>query len=330
MATEFANILQHLITTTGMSIAQISEKTNISVTIIRNYCNNITKPTLENVIAIADFFAIPVDVLIGRCKDTKAYDDIINNYSNHFSELRKAPYETYLQCKRRETHSYMYMHPYEAPWPYNLFDDCNSTDNEHIPIDWILTETNIQNMYTVLNTLTAKEREVLLLHYKDGLSFQKIAVMREVSRSCVSTMVTNAISKLRHPSKRSLMLSPYTMNDLKTYEKKLQSREKELDLRIKNFDKYMDEVFKKGKQPNQTDWIIYNKDLDITVQDMKLSSRTQRCLERTGITKLSTILTLLKTDEGYDTIRNIHQLGNKSFRELINKVNEITNENFKY
>ena len=88
---DFSSILRQLIESTGLSIYEISRATKISYQAIGGYCNNRSRPNMEQLIKLADYFAVPIDYLVGRCglEEAKA---IADNYSAHFMELRRAPF----------------------------------------------------------------------------------------------------------------------------------------------------------------------------------------------------------------------------------------------
>ena len=91
----FSDILRNLIKSTGLSLYEISKATKISYANLISYNNGRICPGMESLIKLADYFAVPIDYLIGRCslKEAKA---ISEDYPSFFMELRRAPYEAYL------------------------------------------------------------------------------------------------------------------------------------------------------------------------------------------------------------------------------------------
>ena len=99
---------------------KLAEATNIKVHTIKNYLRD-TTPTLEALITLADYFAVPLDFIAGRC-DEALSREVLEDYGKHFMELRRAPYEAYLLKCATGREPMFCDDKIEAPWPYNLLD----------------------------------------------------------------------------------------------------------------------------------------------------------------------------------------------------------------
>lgn len=92
-------ILKELTEKTGIPQVEIAKAIGISQGTYMAYLRGNNFPTIENLIKIADYFAVPIDLLIGRC--TKEQEEtILSDYSQTFMKLRRAPYESYLAGRR--------------------------------------------------------------------------------------------------------------------------------------------------------------------------------------------------------------------------------------
>ena len=61
--------IEDLMKAIPISYETLSEKTNLSVNALRNYVHHVSNPPLSAIIKIADFFQIPIDILVGRCTE---------------------------------------------------------------------------------------------------------------------------------------------------------------------------------------------------------------------------------------------------------------------
>ena len=84
--------LNALIRKAGMTKDAVAAATGLSVASINGYTRGgKSAPGLEALIKMADFFAVPLDFIVGRCTEEE-YRGIVDRYDEHFMELRRAPY----------------------------------------------------------------------------------------------------------------------------------------------------------------------------------------------------------------------------------------------
>lgn len=78
----FSDIFIELTQKKGITMYELSQKTNIQQSLLSNYKSGKKKPALENIIKLADFFNVSTDYLLGRTDSpniTKTYIGGDNN-----------------------------------------------------------------------------------------------------------------------------------------------------------------------------------------------------------------------------------------------------------
>lgn len=65
----YANRIKELRCSGGLSQKQLAEGTGLTVTAIQNYEYGTRKPAFDALIALADFFDVSLDYLVGRSDD---------------------------------------------------------------------------------------------------------------------------------------------------------------------------------------------------------------------------------------------------------------------
>lgn len=74
----FSDILVELVHTKGVTMYELSQKTDIPQSLLSNYKNGKKKPALENIIKLADFFGVSTDYLLGRTDNPNISGNYIN------------------------------------------------------------------------------------------------------------------------------------------------------------------------------------------------------------------------------------------------------------
>lgn len=78
----FSDILVELAQSRGVTMYELSQKTNIPQSLLSNYKNGKKKPALENIIKLADFFDVSTDYLLGRTDNPNVSGNNIIQSSN--------------------------------------------------------------------------------------------------------------------------------------------------------------------------------------------------------------------------------------------------------
>lgn len=110
----FQNIFKRLRTSSGLTQAEFAEKIGISRSTIGMYETGAREPDFETLEAIADFFNVDTDYLLGRTEKTELLPETIGNY--------------YLNDDAREMAQFMFENPeYKV-----LFDASRKVKKEDI------------------------------------------------------------------------------------------------------------------------------------------------------------------------------------------------------
>lgn len=182
--------LREIVEKTGMTNVQIATATGVPVNAMNNYLRGTATPTLDAAIRMGDYFAVPLDYLMGRCSE-KCAKRISRNYGANFMELRRAPYEQYLLGPARVSGARS--DKTEAPWPYNLLEDLFWEWNDPIK-DW-----QMENLERALSKMSEREQYCVFQHYKEGVTETKLAEELGVSKHVVHNTILRGLRKLRYP-----------------------------------------------------------------------------------------------------------------------------------
>jgi RNA polymerase sigma factor (sigma-70 family) len=298
VATTFdADKLKGLSDKSGLSYIELSKLTGISLSSISNYMRGATKPKFQQILTLADFFAVPVDYLIGRM------DLDMTDYGKYYMKLRRGQYEDYIR-KGRELHI---PKGAETPYPYNLLD-------EVIRDRWesVLNADQEAGLEHVLSTLTEREQQAIAEYFWNGGTLESTAKLWNVTKERARQIIAKAVRKLRHPMR--LKIIKYGLdgwNRRKAIEQEdlmLDEQEAMLIHRRAIVEQLIEE-----KQETKR---------EITIEDMELSVRAYNCLGRAGIRTLNDLLDYARKN-GEEGLYRIRNLGRKSLVELYEKADGL-------
>lgn len=314
--------LRRLMEQANMSISRLSKATGISPSTLVSYLQRKSSPSMEPLVRIADFFAVPVDYLIGRIDD----DAIEQDYAEYFMMLRRAPYEAYLNGGRKELR--ITSCNVEAPWPYNLLDDVKGTE----PWDFALNSDQEAGLAEAISSLGARDERLLRLYYEDGMTLDEVASADGVTRERVRQIVARGVRRLRHPVKRKLIeLGLSGMEQ----ERELTKTAEELRMKLKYVSDMESELRAKMAQigtltalmPKEAETIkvqVPRSYYDVPIDELDLSVRSWNCLRRAGIRTVNDACKAAK-EHKLTTYRN---LGKKSLVEILTKLKLFTGDDF--
>lgn len=179
-------------------------------------------------------------------------------------------------------------------------------------------QLNQYKLMKSLDTLEDIERDVLIDRYRNKKTFQSIAEKLGVSRVTVSSIEARAIRKLRHP----IVLNEIKYISIENYRKALSKvmELEELTHKLNNKCGELEYIIKTSgiEISNIKDREVQSNFMAVQIEELGLSVRSYNCLKRHGINSLSELLNMTM-DEVYE-IRN---LGNKSYKEVIDVVNNL-------
>lgn len=273
---------------------------------------------MEQLIKLADYFAVPIDYLVGRCglEEAKA---IADNYSAHFMELRRAPYEAYLAG--RSGAPIVQNGKGEPPWPYNLMGDvCGE-----LWVD-VLTDDQLAGINAAIAGLTDREKESVLLYYRDGLTLDKLSEEYRLTRERVRQIIGKAVRKLRAPHRTNLMIHGVKGAEERSY---LTRYRYELDKEAAALQEYEKQLVEKKVQlcdaatgTSATDMPDNSWGMDLC--EMDLSVRSYNVLHRHGCRTLGDVINVVKSGN----LLYVRNMGRKSAEEILGKIYYLTGKRY--
>lgn len=332
--------LHAIVLASGLTREKVSELTGVPVATLTSYMReNPSLPNLKHLTALADFFAVPLDFITGRC-DKELADNIVNNYGRYFMELRRAPYEVYLDGRKQEKGTVYDAVEGETPWPYNLMGAIFGKDKERE----LMTEDQEAGIMEALGTLDIRHEGFILAYYRDGLSLKKIAECHKVSPEWARQVVAKGVRQLRHPAIAKYML--YGKNgvdgmknnelaraelarqelELALYREKLCNKYSDLLSLKELISKFVDSSTSYIKAIEAKTEILSNLDNphdafnNFSVDEMNLPLRTSNCLKRANINTLGEVVRVAELG----TLLEIDSLGKVSANEILSRVMELT------
>ncbi len=309
--------LTALIDRAGLSQPQVALATDISLATIHGYCNGRVTPGLSSLIALADFFAVPLDYLCDRCTEEQARA-ILDNYNETFMALRRAPYESYLVSGRKPISTGRYSE-YESPWPYNLVDAIVGK-----PIDWVLTQDHLDALNYAMNTLSEWERKAILLYYQHAMTLEDLSHEFNVTRERIRQIILKGIKRMRHPSHISaLRIGLVVAQDTEA----ARARLRELETQIESLEQKLAEHKVAVNELSAICATVPSATTgsDTSVFDLGLSVRATNCLWRAGIDTLGQVIAA--AEEG--SLKGVRNLGMKSLEEILTVLYTITGKNYR-
>lgn len=338
--------LKTLIDASGMSCETVAENSGVSLSVLYLYLRGTTSPGVSTLSALADYFAVPMDYLLGRYTIEQA-EAITSDYAAHFMELRRAPWEAYLTGRRGLPQQYI-GYSYEAPWPYNLLDDLvgykiygtreREDDFWGEPID----DKQMAGLEQSLDSISPREKEAVLAYYKDGQNLEQVGNKFDVTRERARQIIAHGVRKLRHPSrfnlirygadyKDKLISSNEKLSEIERETQELQARKEELTKQVHNLTCTRESILAEicASAAGMMDGSVQPKDGRkatgvVTLDEMELSVRSWNCLKRAGVNTLPDLVDKMKSGE----LVKIRNLGKRSILELLDKVKTYTGEDY--
>ncbi len=252
--------LQELIKESGMTCIEISKLVGISDASLFKYQRGEASIGIKNAIKLADFFAVPLDFLVGRC-DEKTARKVLKDYPRYFMELRRGSYENQLRvCKnfgKRE--SVTVPRDVDPPWPYNIVGVVSSgiLASEKTIVDYKISKEHEKKIVEIIGELESQRkgrndervRKCLLMRYRDGMTLTAIADQLGVTPERIRQNIARGIWMLRHHPLREWFIygEEYYVrhNSMAEMTKRLSARELDLQLKKKRLDAWEEELNKR-------------------------------------------------------------------------------------
>ena len=305
------NALNELMQRAGVSNGQLARCLNLSQGNLSGYLSGQKRPGIGTLIAIADFFAVPLDYLFGRC-DLETAEAVLRDYGANFQKLRRMAYEDgyYKFALARET----VPGRYEAPWPYNLVDEIFRE-----PTEFWITPGREAALESVIGTLTEREQAVIDLRFRRGMTLDEVGKELGVTRERVRQIEAKAVRKLRHPSRARLIKTGITTmaaeqeatEKLRELEAQIAQKETVLCwLEAMTRNVQIPEPPERPQLPDET-----------PIEELEFSVRTFNCLWRAGLRKVGDVTAFVEKN-GFESLCRIRNLGRKSIDELTAKFKD--------
>lgn len=326
--------IEDLMEAIPVSYNTLSEKTGLSTTKLRNYIHNVTEPPIDSIIRIADFFQIPIDILVGRCTEEE-YSEFMKGFKPAFMKLEKDAYEHYLLRRYGSgtpiiPNDNIKPNDYIAAYPYNLLDTIFKE-----PIQFILTDDQLAGLdYAMSITLTERESTGLKLYYEDGLTLREIGHHFNVTQERARQILAKAIRKLRHPSRAKTIMYGFEgrqkLNEWAEKEKELdkQYRAEYIEKKPAWIEK-INAIDNPPEQEEQESVPIISDSID----NMDLSVRSYNCLARylsnwdafkktyNSHVAVNDVINLIRSGK----LLMVRNLGKKSAVEILTKLEKLYN-----
>lgn len=196
--TALSDRIKKLMDWNGVGFIELSEAIDICALSLRNIISGKSGTDYTTVCRIADYFAVSVDWLLGRVDEL---DEIMAK--EYFNAARILSYETYL---RHEKNTYAIPEGYRAPWPYNLVEDILGPN----VIDGPMSNDQAAGLDHILNTISERTREMILMRYRDGMTLEEIGKEYHLQKARIGQIVAKGVMCLRHPSRTKYVLNGYS------------------------------------------------------------------------------------------------------------------------
>ena len=312
MSDNFHTRLRSLIESTGMSVNEISVAMGISNATLRYYLST-EKPGFDNLLKMADYFAVPLDYLTGRCTEEQA-KEIEEDYHKTFMTLRRAPYEMYLSGRKKIKGI---IEGSEEPWPYNLM---GYVFNE--PWSEVLSDDQMAGINAALSELNDRERESVLLNVRDGMTSKQSSSIHGITKERERQILAKAFSKLRVPYRKAMIVYGKEGLERRSRNRKLREEleKEEADIAALQEKIKADKIAITDNMINEATNQKDNEWRDITLASMELSVRSYNCLHRCGCKTLGDVVDLAMSG----TLPTVRNLGKRSIDEILDKIYRIT------
>ena len=310
------DILNTLIKESGKSVDTVAEDAGIGKSTLKFILAKRYPPSVDALIALADYFGVTTDFLCGRVPENEL-PDIQAAFPQYFTGLVRCAYEKSFKGKPRKITA-----GYLSVWPYNLLDDIFLD-----PVSFVVNEDQMNGLMTAIDTLTPRERELLLLCYKDGNSFIEIGKAICLTNQRVSQIVHKAIRKLRHPARIHLILDGVNGSQAVDEERGLISNQKRKLIQERmELEKLKEECKTIAGQKEELEQekielleklnAIDPLDAPLDLSELNLSVRSFNCLWRAKFKTMRELLDCAKAGE----LHRVRNFGVKCTKEVLQKL----------
>lgn len=232
--------------------------------------------------------------------------------------------EDYEEKKEWAEHSDL-VHIGDDAFPYNLIQDVFGLTGRSHPYG-IFSCSELEatcTIYHLLDTLTDRESHVMLMMYRDKMTFEQTAhTLGLISRERIRQIHAKALRKLRHPRRARILKDGYTAYMEKINEEDHERRVHREDLykeKIKNLENQLSGGKAQDIDESALPMLEREKVMAIPIEDLDLSVRAFNILKRANINIVAEIIAFIKTDD----LINLKNMGRHTVQEIYDKLIEL-------
>lgn len=199
-------------------------------------------------------------------------------------------------------------------YPFNLVRGIFFGDKEEA------LKVYVPGLLTALETLTERERDVLIRRYCDKMTLRAIGEIHGVTPSRIRENEAKAIRKLRHPLRASTFKA-VPLAEMREQKIEYQRLSEDYEMLKEAYNRLKKDYESSASKPMNFDVVIPTAEATTLMQkpiaELELSVRSYNCLRRAGKDTLQDIVEM--TEQELTGIRN---LGKKSALEVLSKIKE--------
>jgi len=307
--------INELLKKTGVTVRELADRTGCSYNLLCKSLRGASGLSMNTIVRIADFFAVPLDFLCGRCTEEQARQ-ILDNYAEHFQELRRAAYEDYLIKARQPIKLPDGKNGY--PYPYNLLHDVSGK-----PVDFIVSDD--RPLLEMLSSLSDAERRAIEAYYKDykPCTSEEKPVIRRALRKMRKKAWADMLRLNISPSRIEELQAEIADEREQLNKRKVQLDEKECKLSCQiehikglltslGLHEFVDKLEIKVPDKKIVD---HRNHRTADISALNLSVRTENCMRRANLHTIGQLI-----DFGVERLERCGGVGVKGYMELTEKL----------
>ena len=193
-------------------------------------------------------------------------------------------------------------------WPLGLLDELYSMRPDEVPVEHpVDLEASI--LYAI-NTLSDRTRAMIVMRYRDKLSYAAIAKEYSVTQERVRQLIMKGMRQLRHPS-RMIYIKLGVQGAM--IQAKKEAAEKARDRAVVEY------LATLKLEELEIDTAKGQKNIYMTrLDDLCLSVRAYNCLRRCGNETVGDVMKM-----SADELRRVRNLGTRSYSDIIREFERI-------
>ena len=300
---KFSQVLRRLIKESGIPEKELARHVPVSEAAFLSYIHQKNNPSVESLALLADYFAVPADLLLGRC--TKEQEEMIfRDYGRNFMKLRRIAYEHYLTGKYP---SFPYDEKREEPWPYNLYRQIAGEAKT------VLSRRQEKNLLYIIERQLAGNRKACVYEYfRNGKSLSEVAEEGSISREWAKKLIQTSIYCLR--TKANIDLLRNDSIDQEAVERKTEELSRLIDT-------YRELIEKESKKAGRPAMVLRPEESwkELYLLEAGLSQRAVNSLNREDVTKMGEVYELMMTGR----LGRVRGIGKNGAEEIERRIRDL-------